>query len=117
MEMVLVGLGGGLGAVSRYLITQLIRGREFPWATLLVNVLGSFILGLALFSMATEGLLLFVGVGFCGAFTTFSSFSFQTVGLWERGEPLRALLYAVGTLVLALVGFGAAWGVVLASPL
>lgn len=110
MEAVLlVGLGGGLGAVLRYAVALVVPNEEFPWATLAVNVLGSFGLGLALFGASSSGALLFFGVGFCGAFTTFSTFSYQTVVQWERDEHVAAGLHAFGTLVLSGMAFGAAW--------
>lgn len=112
MEVMLIGLGGALGASLRYLLGQLLRSRSFPWSTLVVNVLGSFLLGVVLISGANEAFVLFVGVGFCGAFTTFSSFSFQTIELWERGHRLRAVANAVGNLLLALSGYVIAWVVV-----
>ena len=109
MEPTLVGLGGALGAICRYAIGQLLRSRSFPYPTLVVNVLGSFILGLMLFGVSNSQLLLLVGVGFCGAFTTFSSFSYQTVGLWEEGRRMAAVANAVGNLLLSLLAFGLAW--------
>lgn len=109
MEATLVGLGGAFGAVFRYGIGQLLVGRSFPWATLVVNVLGSLLLGVVVFGGAGSGTFLLVGVGFCGAFTTFSSFSVQTVTLWDRGERVRAVLNAVGNLAVSLLAFGGAW--------
>ena len=112
MEAVLISVGGALGAVLRYGVGQLLGKTSFPWATLLVNALGSGILGAVVFGVTDTGTLLLVSVGFCGAFTTFSSFSFETVRLWERGEPLQAGLNAGGNLVVSLLAFGTAWLVV-----
>lgn len=109
MEAILVGIGGALGAVLRYLVGQLIPTRAFPWGPLVVNAFGSFILGVVLFGITDGELLLVVGVGFCEAFTTFSSFSFQTVALWERTEHRRAVMNALGNLVLSILAFGGAW--------
>jgi len=117
-----VGLvvAGALGAPARYLLDGWVRARtggRFPWGTFVVNVSGSSALGLL------SGLVLYhgfpevpevvLGTGFCGAFTTFSTFSFDTVRLLEDGETGRALLNALGTLV-AGVGAAAA-GLALAS--
>jgi CrcB protein len=77
-----------------------------------VNVLGSFVLGLVVFAGMNNEVLLFVGIGVCGSFTTYSLFSFQTVRLWEIGDRLRAGIYALGTLALCLVGAGLAAGLV-----
>ena len=109
IEPVLVSVGGGLGAVCRYLVGQFVGERRFPWATLVVNVVGSFLLGLVVFGVSDSEIALLVGTGFCGAFTTFSSFSFQTVGLWERGDKTHALLNAAGNLAVSLAGFAGAW--------
>ena len=109
MEVVLVSIGGALGASSRYVVGHVLRSTSFPWSTLLVNVVGSFLLGLVVFGANSEQLVLLVGVGFCGAFTTFSSFSFQTVELWERGMPSLAVLNAGGNLLVSLLAYGMAW--------
>ncbi|MFD1642436.1 fluoride efflux transporter CrcB [Halohasta litorea] len=109
----LVGTGGAIGAVLRYLIATLIARwggqRRFPLSTLVVNVVGSFALGVVIFGGFGETTTLFVGVGICGAFTTYSSFSVQTVRLWEDGMTGYALANAVGNLALSAVAVGAAW--------
>ncbi|WP_096390167.1 fluoride efflux transporter CrcB [Halopenitus persicus] len=112
MEVLLVSIGGAAGATLRYLVGQLVDGTSFPWATLVVNALGSFVLGAVTVGVSDADALLIVSVGFCGAFTTFSSFSFQTVSLWDRGEKRTAVLNAVGNLVVSLVAFAAAWQLV-----
>ncbi len=109
MEVVLVGIGGVFGAWFRYVVSQLLASRSFPWATLVVNVLGSFVLGIMLFAGVSRPVTLLVGIGFCGAFTTFSSFSYQTVELWERDRPDLAVINAVGNLVVSVLAFGCAW--------
>jgi CrcB protein len=97
-----VGVGGAVGALARYVLgTRLERDRA---DTLTVNVLGSVLLGALVVAPVSETALLAVGTGFCGAFTTFSSFAFETVRLAETGHPRRAALYAGGTLAAALVG-------------
>lgn len=77
-----------------------------------MNVVGSFVLGLVAFAETTGDVALFLGVGACGSFTTYSSFSFQTVRLWEAGDRRGAVGYAVGTLALCVAGVGGAAGVV-----
>lgn len=108
METALVGFGAAVGAVSRYAAGYLIDSTAFPWSTLIVNVAGSFLLGIVLLSGLDSRLRLAVGVGFCGAFTTFSSFSFQTVTLWEHGDRVGAVTNAVTNLGFSLLGFGLA---------
>jgi len=109
----LVGVGGAAGAVARYLVGQLFASHpaseRFPAATLTVNVLGTFLLGLLTFGGAGGEAMLLAGTGACGAFTTFSSFSVQTVDAWERGERGLAAGYALGTLAAAAVALGLAW--------
>lgn len=103
----LVGVGGVAGAVARHLVGGHVEGKYLD--TLTVNVGGSFLLG-ALVAAPSAGALdpvtLAVGVGFCGAFTTFSSFAFETVRLAETGRPRRAVANAVGTLAAALLAVG-----------
>jgi CrcB protein len=74
-----------------------------------VNVVGSFVLALVTFLGASHEAALLVGTGACGSFTTFSSFSFETVRLWETGERALASANALGNLVGAGVAVGAAW--------
>jgi len=102
----LLGAGGALGAILRYAVGRWLTYDRFPVATLVVNVIGSFVLGLVTFSGVSNQIVLFVGVGACGSFTTYSSFSFKTVRLWETGDRLRATTYAVGTLSLCLIAAG-----------
>jgi CrcB protein len=104
-----VGAGGSLGAVLRYLVGQRVEVSWFPVATLVVNVLGSFVLGFVTFLGMDSELLLFVGTGACGSFTTFSSFSFETVQLWEAGERVRAVANALANLLGSLLALGLAW--------
>lgn len=99
----LVGTGGALGAISRYAVGLWLSHDRFPVATLAVNVLGSFFLGLITFAGSGSDVVLFLGVGATGSFTTYSSFSFQTVRLWETGDRFRAATYAALTLVLGLL--------------
>lgn len=105
----IVGTGGAVGALLRYLISQRIDGETFPFGTVTVNVLGSFVLALLAFAGASHDVVLLLGTGACGSFTTFSSFSFETVRLAETGERNRALLNAVGTLCGAAIAVGLAW--------
>ncbi len=105
-------LGGALGALLRYLLAGAVQGASgslFPWGTLFVNVLGSFLLGYfyeaALRSAVSPEFRAFFAVGVLGAFTTFSTFSYETLGMLREGATFSALLYGLGSLVL---GVGAA---------
>ena len=109
----LVGLGGALGAMARFGVGQII-GRlwpmSFPLATLLINLVGSLAMGLFVGLMARwlptwqSDARLFVAVGILGGFTTFSSFSLDTIVLIERGEVVAAGAYVLLSGVLCLVG-------------
>lgn len=109
-----IALGGSIGAVLRYLAStglhQLV-GRAFPYGTLLVNVLGSLMMGF-LYVLLVERLALSVEwravllIGMLGAFTTFSTFSIETLNLLEQGEQLKALLNIILSVGLCLFATG-----------
>ncbi len=112
MKLLYIGLFGGLGCISRYLLTlwtQQLLGRGFPYGTLLVNVSGSFLLGLLLslgirqFPVSAE-LRLGLSVGFLGGFTTFSTFSYQTLMLLEEGSYWSAGTNILLNVILCLTG-------------
>jgi len=119
-QWVLVGLTGALGAPLRYVVVHVVADRvasPFPLGTLLVNVSGSFVLGLLSGLALDDGLpgtaKLVLGTGLVGAYTTFSTFSFETVALLEEG---RARLAARNVILSALVGGVAAGaGIALAA--
>lgn len=100
-----VAIGGALGAVLRFLLSQWMNGQDMPWGTLSVNLVGSLLLG-ALMGVAASSdsisneLVMFLGVGILGAFTTLSTYSFETVDLWRKGQVSRALVYAGTTAIL-----------------
>ena len=106
----LVGTGGAIGALCRHYLGTAVDVDGFPVGTLTVNVVGSFVLGLVTFANLGNELVLLVGTGACGSFTTFSSFSFDTVYLWESGKRLKAIGNAALNLAGALLAIGAAWG-------
>ena len=109
---VAVGLGGALGSVARYLLGTLIQTRTtgtFPVATLIINVSGSLLLGFLMqFGLETRSvspeMRLFLTTGFCGGYTTFSTFSYETVVLLQAGAYLRAGLYMLSSVFLSLTG-------------
>lgn len=86
----IVGPGGAIGALLRYAVNQQIENEAFPAGTSTVNVSGSFVLAALTFASVNDDVLLFLGTGMCGSFTTFSSFSFETVRLWETNDRPRA---------------------------
>ena len=102
-------LGGGLGAVTRHLLTRLITHR-YPLSTLLVNVAGTFALGVGVAAIgdaegATAEQARRLVFGFCGGFTTFSSFAWQSLELRERHTLVHAALNVLANLVLCLAAF------------
>ncbi|WP_138005439.1 fluoride efflux transporter CrcB [Halalkalirubrum salinum] len=105
----LVGTGGAIGAVARYAVGEYIGTAEFPLATLIVNLLGSFVLGAITAAGAGNDVVLFIGTGVCGSFTTYSSFSVQTVLLFEEGNRGAAIANAIGNLTLSAGAIGLAW--------
>jgi CrcB protein len=121
MQYVWVALGGALGSMGRYYATALmvrLTGPQFPWGTILINVTGSLVIGLVASMTAAGGRLaapeelrVFVMTGVCGGFTTFSSFSLQTMGLLRDGKPAEALanvlLSVVVCVLAAAVGYSA----------
>ncbi len=111
VNLLLVFFGGGLGAALRHLVNMAamrLVGPGFPWGTMAVNILGSFVMGLLIemlarrFNASTE-LRLFVATGILGGFTTFSAFSLDFAVLWERGAMAPALAYALASVVLSLL--------------
>ena len=111
-----VVVGAMVGAPARYLSDLVIQSRHdrpVPWGTVAVNVAGSLVLGLTAGALAgapaDHWLLLLVGTGFCGALTTFSTFSFETVRLLQQGHPRSAALNVTVSVVGALVACAAGW--------
>jgi fluoride exporter len=108
----LVGTGGAIGALLRHGLSVRVAREDFPLGTLSVNVIGSFLLGLLTFAGIGGDPLLFLGTGLCGSFTTFSSFSVDTVRLYETGKRRRAVANALGNLLGAGLALGLAWALV-----
>ncbi|WP_124726452.1 fluoride efflux transporter FluC [Staphylospora marina] len=109
VEMAWMAAGGFLGAIARHVIQSHVSSRrtsKWPLGTLIVNVSGSFLLGWIAASPIFEPMALFLGTGFMGAFTTFSTLKLESVTLFRRGEGRTGLLY-LGLTYLA--GMGAAW--------
>lgn len=109
-----VALGGALGTVGRYFVSGLVAnafGETFPWGTLIINITGSFVIGFFATLTAPDGRLMvsgttrqFVMVGLCGGYTTFSSFSLQTLNLLRGGEWTPAAGNILGSVVLCMIG-------------
>jgi CrcB protein len=118
----LLAVGGGAGANARYWFGQLVAtvqearfpNTELPWATFLINVSGSVVLGFVAAAFlghpdpARRAWYLLLGTGFCGGFTTFSTFSLETFELLRDGKPWAALAYVGGSAAAGLLGVWAA---------
>ena len=110
-NILLVGLGGGIGSMLRYVCWLLFNSKYFPYATLVVNIAGSFVIGIVIaLSLKNAGLTdnwkLFIATGICGGFTTFSAFSMENMLLLQNGKYTLALTYILISVILGIV---AAW--------
>lgn len=110
MTLAYVALGGALGAVARYGLSGWVHarlGETFPWGTLVVNLLGCLLLGAAVrwlqVSAAHPSVRPFLLIGLLGAFTTFSTFSYEAVALLQEGQWARATLYVGGSVAIGLL--------------
>jgi fluoride exporter len=112
--IVAVAVGGSIGSVARYLVaigSNKIFGMNFPWGILIINVTGSFLIGALVGLFATrwdlpQAVRIFLTVGICGGYTTFSTFSLDSYYLLERGELGAALLYMIGSVLLSIGALG-----------
>ena len=110
MTVLLIAAGAAVGAPLRYLVDRLLDfHRRLPWGTLVVNVSGSFLLGLLTAAHADPGLAALVGTGFCGGLTTYSTFSYETLQLFEQNFPVRAWLNIGANLVLGGLAVVLGW--------
>jgi len=113
-EIIAIALGGALGALSRFwavTLASLWLDGEFPYGILIVNVLGSFAIGIVFVFLVERAILPIawrsaVMVGFLGAFTTFSAFSLQTIGLLEAGRFLAASVYITVSVLICVMAAG-----------
>ncbi|HWW48481.1 MAG TPA: fluoride efflux transporter CrcB [Xanthobacteraceae bacterium] len=120
MTYLLVFLGGGCGTMFRHFVNMVCFkafGPHFPFGTLIINISGSMVMGLIAGYLTFKGEAsqhwrLFLMVGFLGGYTTFSAYSLDAVLLFERGELAQSLLYAGGTVILAITGLVAGLAIV-----
>lgn len=111
-----VALGGAIGSVARCLVgigSGRLFGMAFPWGTLIINVTGSFLIGtfIALFAIRwdlSQAARVFLTVGICGGYTTFSTFSLDAFYLMERGELLSSAAYMIASVVMSVAALVAA---------
>lgn len=114
-SVIVVFIGSGIGGALRHLVglaTLRLMGPNFPYGTLLVNIIGATLMGLlaGLFAFRVSGqqdLRLFLTTGILGGFTTWSTFSLDVVTLWQRNQPIAALGYVAVSLIASLAGLAA----------
>ncbi|MER9328811.1 fluoride efflux transporter CrcB [Mesorhizobium sp. M0152] len=109
-NLLLIAIGGGIGAGMRHLANMgalRLVGPNYPWGTMVINIVGSLAMGLFIATLARRGgsseLRLFVATGILGGFTTFSAFSLDFATLWERGATLPAFGYALASVIGAII--------------
>lgn len=108
-NILLVGTGSFVGGILRYLISILIKYQSgFPWATFIVNIAGCLIIGLlwgwsSRSSSLSENVMLLLSVGFCGGFTTFSTFSKESVALLQAGNYLTLAVYIASSIAIGIL--------------
>ena len=116
-SILLVGFGAAIGGIARYLTSLIIVSPigSFPWATFAVNIIGSFIIGLVVFSFSErstdESMRLLVGVGFCGGLTTFSTFSVEILQLFQMQREAIAFAYIGASLVCSFAATYAGYAI------
>jgi len=109
-QLILVGVGGGIGSIFRFLISRITFSQgHFPWATFIINIIGCLIIGFFIgmavkHSSSAENIRLLLVAGFCGGFTTFSTFSLENVYLYQSGNYLALVLYIT---LSVIIGFAA----------
>ena len=112
MKYFAISLGGILGANSRYLIAEWAAqrfGAGFPYGTFIINISGSFLLGFFMAFLQDRAFIhpnyrLFFATGFCGAYTTFSTFTYESLRLWQDGSFLLAITNLLGSLAVGMFG-------------
>ena len=108
MNFVLVGIGGMFGGLCRFQLGKVISRRaerSFPLGTFLINISGALLLGILTSAAPANQIYLLFGEGFCGAFTTFSTFMYEGFQLFQDNKTLNAITYMIGTLLLGLIAY------------
>jgi len=106
VTVLLVALGGAAGAPARYLLDKAITARQssqFPWGTFVVNMLGCLALGVLAGATLAGHVFALLGTGFCGAFTTYSTFAYEAVALAERRAVRSSAAYTLGSVAVGLM--------------
>ncbi len=108
MDLIIVGIGGALGSLTRYQLGRFISqrsGSSFPIGTFLINISGAILLGFLTGLDTPENIGLLFGDGFLGAYTTFSTFMYEGFRLFQGNRTRNALIYIAGSLIIGVLGF------------
>ncbi|ASN21069.1 fluoride efflux transporter CrcB [Arthrobacter sp. YN] len=123
MTVILLALAGGVGAAVRFVVDGFVRARlktAFPWGTVTINISGSlllgFLAGLVMRGQAPESLMLILGTGFLGGYTTFSTASLETIRLVQSGRTALAVINGLGTMTVSVMAAAAGVWISLLLP-
>jgi len=108
LDLVLVGIGGVFGGICRFQFGKAISQKantSFPIGTFLINISGALLLGILTSIDSGNSSYLLLGDGFCGAFTTFSTFMYEGFNLFQENDKLNAFTYILSTLLLGIIGY------------
>lgn len=113
-HLLLIGLGGGLGSILRVLVAEITPVGRLPWGTMAANIAGSLVIGIVLAKLGAPGResshwQAFLALGFCGGFTTFSSFSWQTLEQIRQGQIGAALIHIAVSVAICLAATWLGW--------
>ena len=109
IECLFVGLGGALGSICRYILGLVIITKEYPYITFIINFVGAILIGIITGyidknMLVSKNMILFLKIGVCGGFTTFSTFSLETLTLLENNKYLMASIYIISSVFLCILG-------------
>jgi CrcB protein len=116
-NFLLVGLGGGIGAMLRYFFSLIIKHTTFPYNTLFINIAGSLLIGIVFGLSAkneaiSDELKLFLATGICGGFTTFSAFSVENMQMLKEGNYVTAAVYIFASVLLSIIAVFAGFKII-----
>lgn len=108
IKMILVGVGGAGGSLARFYIGKYISeksAKQIPIGTFVVNITGAILMGIVISSVETQSVQLLIADGFLGAYTTFSTFSYEGYMMFDEGDKLNSIYYLVFSVLIGVVGF------------